>query len=70
LKDDRLRDQDALTCQMFGREDVKVLVLPELQSKTLKVGAWESVGRTLGNITYGSKDSQHELMAGVGVGPT
>jgi RNase H-like domain found in reverse transcriptase/Integrase zinc binding domain len=36
-KEDRLRDQNGLICQVFGKGDVRVLVPPTLRSKVLKM---------------------------------
>jgi Integrase zinc binding domain len=35
--EDRLRDEDGLICQVFGKGDVRVLVPPALRSKVLKL---------------------------------
>jgi RNase H-like domain found in reverse transcriptase/Integrase zinc binding domain len=42
--EDRLRDEDGLICQVFGKGDVRMLVLPALRSKVLNLvhGNWLS----------------------------
>jgi hypothetical protein len=43
--EDRLRDEDGLICQTFGKEDVPVLVPPTLRSKVLKLVYGNRLGR-------------------------
>jgi hypothetical protein len=65
--EDRLRDEDGLICQVFGKGDVRVLVPPALRSKVLNLVHGNRLGGHWKKLRTAAKGALQILLAGVGV---